>query len=74
MKKIALLGSTGFIGVQVLNVVSRHPEMQSAVIRSIIDADNKLDLSAATVKFTLKPHKVFLFNAETEERIRFEVK
>ena len=57
-----------------VSVVSRHSASLNPVIRSIIDADNKLDLSAATVKFTLKPHKVFLFNAETEERIRFEVK
>ena len=31
MKKIALLGSTGSIGVQVLNVVSRHPDLFSIV-------------------------------------------
>ena len=57
-----------------VSVVSRHSASLNPVIRSIIDADNKLDLSAATVKFNLKPHKVFLFNAETEERIPFEVK
>ena len=57
-----------------VSVVSRHSASLNPVIRSIIDADNKLDLSAATVKFSLKPHKVFLFNAETEERVYFEVK
>lgn len=56
-----------------VSVVSRHPEMQSAVIRSIIDADNKIDTSSSTVRFNLKPHKTFIFDAETEERIPFEV-
>ena len=44
------------------------------VIRSIINADNKVDVSRETVSYNLKPHKVFLFNKETEERIRCEVK
>ncbi|MBO5362831.1 MAG: ABC transporter ATP-binding protein, partial [Clostridia bacterium] len=56
-----------------VSVVSRHPEMQSAVIRSIIDADNKIDTSSSTVRFNLKAHKTFIFDAETEERIHFEV-
>ena len=38
-----------------------------------VDADFKVDASCATVKYDLKPHKVFLFNAETEDRIYFEV-
>ena len=44
------------------------------MIRSIVDADNKVDLSKATVSYRIKPHKFFLFNKETEERIRYEVK
>ena len=56
-----------------VSVVSRHPAMQSPVIRSIVDADNKIDVSVSEIKFSLKPHKVFLFNKETEERIYFEV-
>ena len=56
-----------------VSVVSRHEQSVNPVIRSIIDADNKIDLSSATVSYTLKPHKVFLFNKETEERIYFEV-
>ncbi len=54
-----------------VSIVSRHAEMQVATIRSIIDADNKVDLAAKTVRFSLKPHKTFIFDAETEERIRF---
>ena len=38
------------------------------------DSDNKVDPDAETVCFNVKPHKIFLFNKETEERIYFEVK
>ena len=54
-----------------VSIVSRHDKMLSATIRSIVDADYKIDASAQTVKFNLKPHKVFLFDKETEERIYF---
>ena len=54
-----------------VSIVSYHDQMQGAAIRSIIDADNKVDASASTVRFALKPHKTFIFDAETEERIRF---
>ena len=53
-----------------VSVVSTHPASLNPMIRSIVDADNKI-AGAATVRFALKPHKVFLFDAETEERIRF---
>ena len=56
-----------------VSVVSSHEAMQSQVIRSIVDADTPIDLTNPQVKFSLKPHKVFLFNKETEERIYFEV-
>ena len=54
-----------------VSVVSTHPACQNPVVRSIIDADNKIDLSQKTVRFSLKPHKVFLFSKETEARILF---
>ncbi len=56
------------------SVVSTHSASQNPVIRSIIDADNKVPENAKIVRFSLKPHKVFLFHKETEERIYFEVK
>ena len=65
-------------GVEVMgrdvSIVSTHPASVSPVLRSIINADNKVDTSAETVRFSLKAHKVFLFNKETEARIPFEVK
>ena len=57
-----------------VSVVSKNPASVNPVIRSIIDADNKVDLSAGVVKYRVKPHKFFLFDKETEERIRYEVK
>ena len=56
-----------------VSIVSTSTESQNPVVRSIINADNKVDTAAESVRYTLKPHKVFLFNKETEERIRFEV-
>ena len=58
-----------------VSVVSNSPASQNPVVRSIIDADNKIDLSAKTIRFNLKPHKTFLFSKEgNEERLYFEVK
>ena len=57
-----------------VSIVSTHAASLNPVIRSIINADNKIDLAQKTVSFSLKPHKVFLFNKDTEERIDFEVK
>ena len=56
-----------------VSIVSTSEASLNPIIRSIVDADFKVDATAATVKYNLKPHKVFLFNAETEERIYFEV-
>ena len=56
-----------------VSIVSTHPASLNPVVRSIVDADYNIDREAATVKFDLKPHKVFLFDKETEERIYFEV-
>ena len=57
-----------------VSVVSTHPGSVNPVVRSIIDADNKVDSDSEVVRYDLKPHKMFIFNKETEERIYFEVK
>ena len=54
-----------------VSIVSTHEASLNPVIRSIIDADNKIELNVETVRFNIKPHKIFVFNKETEERIRF---
>ncbi len=52
-----------------VSVVSHHEASLNPIIRSIIDSDNKIDTSEPMIRYRLKPHKVFLFDAETEERI-----
>lgn len=65
-----------FVGVDVMgrdiSVVSTHPLCENTSIRSIISSENKVDSDAKTVRFNLKPHKVYLFDKATEERLRFE--
>ncbi len=55
-----------------VSVVSKHTASLNPIIRSIINADNKVADGATEVRYTLKPHKVFLFSKEGDEkRIRF---
>ena len=57
-----------------VSVVATHDASQNPFVRSIIDADNKVDTGSEYVRYNIKPHKIFIFNKETEERIYFEVK
>ena len=63
------------IGVEVMgrdtSVVSAHPAAVCDSIRSIISAEHRVDKDNETVRFALKPNKVFLFRRDTEERIPF---
>ena len=52
-----------------VSVVSYNDASLNPVVRSIVDADNKIDRDSEFITFALKPHKVFLFNKETEVRI-----
>ena len=56
------------------SVVCTNAASMGPTIRAIVDADNPIDLSSKTISYSVKPHKFFLFNKETEERIRYEVK
>ena len=71
-KMVCNLNNVEVMGRDV-SVVSTHPAAQMPIIRSIVDADTPIDTTAQTINFSLKPHKVFLFKKETEERIYFEV-
>ena len=51
------------------SVVATHPASCNPTVRSIIDSDCKIDTASATIRYNLKPHKVFLFNKENEKRI-----
>ena len=55
-----------------VSVVSTKEESANPIIRSIIDADNKIDEGKEEVTFDIKPNKIFIFNKETEERIYLE--
>ena len=63
------------IGVEVMgrdtSVVSTHPAMEGAAIRSIIPAENRMDSGNSSVRFALKPNKVFLFDRASQERVPF---
>ena len=54
-----------------VSVVSRHANSQNPVVRSIINSDAEIDTTANTISYSLKPHKVFIFNKDTGERIHF---
>ncbi len=66
------------VGVDVMgrdvSIVSENPAALVPAIRSIINADDKPSEGVESVSYSLKPHKVFVFDKETEERLRFEVK
>ena len=42
---------------------------EAKTLRSIIDADDRLNIGTESVSFNLKKNKVFLFDKETEQRI-----
>ena len=52
-----------------ISVVSTHKSCEAPSVRSIINAEAKVDTSSETVRFALKPQKLFLFRKETGERI-----
>ena len=63
-------------GVEVMgrdiSVVSTHSACENTAIRSIISAESTVNVGSPTVRFDVKPNKLFLFDRETEERIYFE--
>ena len=67
----------GFTNVEVMgrdtSVVSTHPAAVSTTVRAIIGAENRVEPVDGLVRFALKPNKVFLFDAKTEERISFTI-
>lgn len=57
-----------------ISVVSTHECCEAAAIRSIINAENIVDTSSETVRFAVKPNKIFIFDQKTGERIHFQTK
>lgn len=64
-------------GVEVMgrdiSVVASHPDCANTSLRAIVSAENLAGLTGDTVRFTLKPSKVLLFDKDSEERITFPV-
>ncbi|MGM9624223.1 MAG: ABC transporter ATP-binding protein, partial [Eubacteriales bacterium] len=52
-----------------ISVIAANPACTTDSLRAIINADNAPDSTQETVRFTLKPKKVFLFDRNTENRI-----
>lgn len=68
--------SCNLSGVEVMgrdiSVVCTNAACTSQTVRAIIGTEYKVNPDDQTVRFSLKPEKVFLFRKDTEERIRFE--
>ena len=60
-------------GVEVMgrdsSVLAAHPACEAPLIRAIVDSDERPDGGADTVRFAVKPHKLYLFRPESGERI-----
>ena len=54
------------------SVVSVHPAAVSETIRSIIPSEERVEVSKDQVRFAVKPFKLHLFDAQTEESIPFD--
>jgi len=53
-------------------VVAHHALTENVEIRAIVSAESHVDAAAKTVRFSLKPNKVFLFDKTNGSRIHFE--
>ncbi len=54
-----------------VSVVCSHEDCENTDIRAIISAENPVDTTSASVRFDVKPNKLFLFDEETQQRIYF---
>ena len=61
------------VGIDVMgrdiSVITKHEDSLNPSIRAIISSDQKAQVGAGDVRFSVKPHKIFVFDGETEERI-----
>ena len=52
-----------------VSIVSTHPSNQGVNIRSIMGSDRNMKIEGETVRFELKPSKVYLFDKESGKRL-----
>ena len=57
-----------------VSVVSTHSASLNPVIRSIVNADIVSGVTSGEIRYNIKPHKLFIFHKETEERIYFQAR
>lgn len=53
------------------SVICTHPGMTSEELRFIVPSETRVSNGESEIRFSLKPHKVFLFDIGSEERIYF---
>ena len=54
-----------------ISIISSHSASLNTSVRSIVMSDKELDISGTAVRFSLRKGKVFIFDKETEQRIKF---
>ena len=64
LKRIEVMGRD-------ISIVCSHPFFTGESFRAIVDSDDLPKLGGTTVRFALKPNKVFAFREDTDSRIRF---
>ena len=64
LKRIEVMGRD-------ISVVCGHPFFTGESFRAIVDSDDLPKLNGTTVRFALKPNKVFAFREDSGQRIRF---
>ena len=65
-KRIAILGSTGSIGTQALQVIDEHPDLFEAVV---LTANNQVDLLIEQAR-RFQPDTVVIANTEKYEQLK----
>lgn len=51
------------------SIIAVNDAAANSTIRAIINSDVFIDRGAEYVRFSVKPHKIFVFSKETEERL-----
>ncbi len=54
------------------SIVCSHPACQAGTLRAIIQSEQQVDSASETVRFKLRPEKVFLFDRDTQKRVAFD--
>ena len=56
-----------------VSIISTNAASSNPLVRSIVNAEHKVDTAEKYVRYSLKRNKVFIFDKETEDRVFFEV-